>query len=151
MAKINMAIAPLLELGLGGDGGAAPFDLRQELARELPTGLRRARIVGVVLPRGEIILARKRRRPVRPERHPHKPEPWGRRQQIGARLDGEDLADAAQASADLRQQRVLQALGGHIRVESVPGHGASFTVELPPRAPEPLYAAASPEGSDAQA
>jgi light-regulated signal transduction histidine kinase (bacteriophytochrome) len=47
-------------------------------------------------------------------------------------------------------RQILQALGGHIRVESVPGHGASFTVELPPRAPEPLFAA-SPEGSDAHA
>ena len=45
----------------------------------------------------------------------------------------------------------LQALGGNIRVESVPGHGASFTVELPPRAPEPLYVPTSEEGPDAQA
>jgi light-regulated signal transduction histidine kinase (bacteriophytochrome) len=46
-------------------------------------------------------------------------------------------------------RQVLQALGGHIRVESMPGHGASFTVELPPRAPEPHYVSTSLEAGDA--
>jgi light-regulated signal transduction histidine kinase (bacteriophytochrome) len=48
-------------------------------------------------------------------------------------------------------RQILQAHGGHIRVESVPGHGASFTVELPPRAPESRYASASTEAADPQA